>query len=195
MNEDRLGELRLAIDAVAKEQQRLEGDIDSIRLKAEAERRRLYDGSVANPKELQSIEAEVQSLRSRQERLEDQVLDQMERREELEARLGPIEAEATETRQRLAEIEETSARELVEVEGALGEREEERKALVPELDEELLELYEELRRQKRGVGAAALVDGLCQGCRQQLSPVYRERLKSEQGLWRCEHCRRILVPG
>jgi predicted nucleic acid-binding Zn-ribbon protein len=53
--ESRLGELQLAVDAVAGEQRRLESDVDSLEQKMTAERVRLFDGSVANPKERQSI--------------------------------------------------------------------------------------------------------------------------------------------
>ena len=61
------------------------------------------------------------------------------------------------------------------------------------IDEELLELYEDLRRVKKGVGAAALVDGVCQACHEQLSAVELDKLKRSDGIRRCEHCRRILV--
>src|SRR5437763_1814288 len=81
--------------------------------KMEAERRRLLDGSVANPKEPQAIEAEVRNLESRKAHAEDLVLEQMERGEELHVRLGPIEADEAEARQRVANLEEGSARELV----------------------------------------------------------------------------------
>jgi predicted nucleic acid-binding Zn-ribbon protein len=191
--EARLGEHRLAIDDVATEQRRLEHDLDLLQQKIDAESKRLYDGTVANAKELQSIEAEVRSLGSRRGRLEDLLLERMERREELEGRLPPLEAEIAELRERLAEIEGTSARDLVEIERALADRRGEREALVPEFDDDLLELYEELRRQKKGVGAAALVDGVCQGCHQKLSPMYVDRLKRSEELHRCEYCRRILV--
>lgn len=191
--ESRLGDHRLTIDGVAREQRRLEGDVDSIQRKIDDERKRLYDGSVANAKELQAIGAEVEGLQARRGRLEDQLLFQMEQREELEGRLGQLEAEAAEARERLAEIESTSARELVEIEHALVTRRGERGALVPEFDEDLLETYEELRKQKKGVGAAALVDGVCQGCHQKLSAVYLDRLKRSEDIHRCEYCRRILV--
>jgi predicted nucleic acid-binding Zn-ribbon protein len=65
--------------------------------------------------------------------------------------------------------------------------------MLPSFDADLLELYEDLRRQKKGVGAAALVDGVCQGCHQQLSAVELDRLRRADGIRRCEHCRRILV--
>ena len=189
-----VGEVKLALDEAARQQRKLEGDLDGLTRKAEAERRRLYDGSVANPKELQSIEHEVQSLRARIGRVEDLLLEQMQLREDLEARLRARSDEAEEVTRRQAEVEETSARELVEVEAALGERNAERAALVREIDEDLLSLYEDLRRQKKGIGAAALVDGVCQGCHQKLSPVYLDRLKRSEGIRRCEYCRRILVP-
>jgi predicted nucleic acid-binding Zn-ribbon protein len=191
--ESRVGELRLALDSVDNEQTRLENDIDSIQRKIDAERTRLYDGSVANAKELQSIEAEVVSLRGRKSRMEDELIEQMERRESMEARLQPLEAEATEARERLAQIEVGSAREFVEVERALGEHVGHRQAMLPEFSEELLDLYEDLRHQKKGIGAAALVDGVCQACHQKLSPMYLDRLKRQPGIRRCEYCRRILV--
>jgi predicted nucleic acid-binding Zn-ribbon protein len=192
-SEGRLGELRLALDAVTGEQRRLEGDVDSLERKIAAEQKRLFDGTVANPKELQSIEAEVAGLKGRKSRVEDLLLEQMERREEMEAKLGPVGAEEAGARRLLEEMEQGSARELVEVEAAIHERTAQREELVQEFDPQLLELYGDLRRQKKGVGAAALSDGVCQGCHQKLSPVYLEGLKRTEGIRRCEYCRRILV--
>ncbi len=70
----------------------------------------------------------------------------------------------------------------------------ERAGIAAELDPAtVLELYEDLRRQKKGVGAAALIDGVCQGCHEQLSTMQLDKLKKTDGIRRCEHCRRILV--
>lgn len=188
-----LGELRLSIGEVDREQRRLEGDVDSMQRKIDAESKRLYDGSVANAKELQSIGAEVRSLKARKSRMEDQLIELMEQREGLEGRLPPIEGDVAESRTRLAEIEVTSGRELVEIEHALADHAVERKEIVPGIDAELVALYEDVRRQKKGIGAAALADGVCQACHQKLSPVYLSRLKKSEGVRRCEYCRRILV--
>jgi predicted nucleic acid-binding Zn-ribbon protein len=191
--EDRVGELRLGLDSQRREQERLETEVGSLEAKVAAEERRLYDGSVANPKELGSIQAEVGSLRNRKARIEDEVLEQMERREEMEGRLPSLEAELTQARQQLAALESEVGQEMGETKVALAALRGEREALLPELDEELLELYEDLRAQKRGVGAAALVDGVCSGCHQKLSPLELERIKRAEGIRRCEYCRRILV--
>src|SRR5436190_5474075 len=81
--ETRLGDVRLELDAVERASRRLEGDIDSLTRKAKAEEGRLYDGSVANPKELEAIQHEVASLRGRRSRLEDNLLELMEQKETL----------------------------------------------------------------------------------------------------------------
>ena len=191
--EERVGETRLALDSVDQEQRRLESEVASLDAKIGAEQRRLYDGSVANPKELESLQHEVEALGRRKSHVEDDVLSQMERREELGARLEPLQAELAEARDRLTEIGGESVKELEDIGRALAERTAERASLLPAIDDELLELYEDLRAQKKGVGAAALENGVCQGCHQKLSPLELERIKRSEGIRRCEYCRRILV--
>jgi predicted nucleic acid-binding Zn-ribbon protein len=191
--EERVGELRMALDSIASEERRLDHDVSSLDQRIAAEQGRLYDGSVANPKELQAIQAEITGLRNRKSRLEDEELDQMERREELEVRLPPLESELREARDRLDRLEETSEREAGEIGTDLEARRAERQTLLPEFDEELLDLYEDLRGSKKGIGAATLRDGVCQGCHEKLSPLYLDRLKRSEGIRRCENCRRILV--
>jgi predicted nucleic acid-binding Zn-ribbon protein len=188
-----IGELKLSLSDVARDQSRLETDIDSIGQKAEAERKRLYDGSVANAKELQSIEAEIASLRHRISSKEDQLLEVMERREELEQGLVPQESALAEARASLQEIDASAGAELGEIEQDLTAKSAQRAEVVAAIAPDVLELYEELRRQKKGVAAVALVDGVCQGCHQKMSPVYLERLKKVDGIRRCEYCRRIVV--
>ena len=191
--ESQIGEIRLALDGVVQEDKRLDGEASAFESRIAAEERRLYDGSVANPKELQSIQAEIANLRSRKSRIEDEELERMERHEDLERRLPPLETDLEEARKRLAELEASVELEIEEIDRAAAQRRREREALVPEFDEELLELYEGLRTQKRGVGAAALEDGVCQGCHQRLSAMELDRLKRTEGVRRCEYCRRILV--
>ena len=191
--EGRVGELRMALDSITSEERRLEHDVSSIGQRIAAEQGRLYDGSVGNPKELQAIQAEITSLQSRKSRLEDEELGQMERREELERRLPALEAELKAARDALDELEASSEREVGEIAATLEQRRAERESLVAGFDEELLELYEDLRAGKKGVGAAALKDGVCQGCHEKLSPLYLDRMKRSEGVKRCENCRRILV--
>ena len=191
--ESRLGEIRLALDAVQVEQRRLEHEVDTLDQKAAADEKRLYDGSIVNTKELEALQHEIANIRERKSRTEDELLDRMERREELEARAVQAEEEVAGTRARLESVGGDAARELDEVVATLAETRSERDALAPELAEELLELYEDLRGQKKGVGAAAIVDGVCQACHEKLSALELDHLKHTDGVKRCEYCRRIVV--
>ncbi|HWL90745.1 MAG TPA: hypothetical protein VNP90_05225 [Actinomycetota bacterium] len=188
-----MGELRLKMDELSRDQLRFEHEIDSMSQKAAAEERRMYDGSVANARELDSIRHEVDNLKKRRGDREDELLALMEIREELETQERAA-AERSETlRARVAEVGSVAADELERLATELKDRSEARAALAAKVDPEFLELYEELRPQKKGVAAVALIDGVCQGCHEQLSSVYVDRLKRIEGPKRCEHCRRILV--
>lgn len=191
--ESRLGELRLALDAVAQEQRRLEHEIESMSAKLAAEDKRMYDGSIANPKELEALQREIASLKDRRSRAEDDLLEQLVRREELEARATEADAELAAARSRAETVGGDAATELDEVAAVLTDQRSDRERLAPELDEELLELYEDLRAQKKGIGAAAIVDGVCQACHEKLSAMELDRLKHTDGVRRCEYCRRIVV--
>ena len=191
--ESRLGELRLALDEVARESNRLEHEIESMGAKLAAEERRMYDGTIVNAKELEALQHEIESLRGRRSRAEDDLLEHMVRREDLESRAEVADRELATARQRVDAIGGDAARELDEIASALTEHRSERDGLAREFDEELLELYEDLRRQKKGVAAAAIVDGVCQACHEKLSAVELDRLKRTEGVKRCEYCRRIVV--
>jgi hypothetical protein len=188
-----VGELRLKLDELSRDQQRFEHEIDSMSQKAAAEERRMYDGSVANARELDSIRREVDNLKKRRSDREDELLGLMEVREELETHERTADARSTELRARVDEVGGVAAEELERLRTEVKERTEARAALAAHVDPEYLELYEDLRPQKKGVAAVEMVDGVCQGCHEQLSSVYRDKLKRTEGPKRCEHCRRILV--
>jgi predicted nucleic acid-binding Zn-ribbon protein len=188
-----MGELRLRLDELSRDQMRFEHEIDSMSQKAAAEERRLYDGSVANARELDSITREVENLKKRRGDREDELLALMEVREELEAQERAAGERSDALRARVEEVGSVATDELERLRTELKERSEARAALAETVDPEFLELYEDLRPQKKGIAAVALIDGVCQGCHEQLSSVYVDRLKRVEGPKRCEHCRRILV--
>jgi predicted nucleic acid-binding Zn-ribbon protein len=117
----------------------------------------------------------------------------MVRREDLDARASKENEEVTAARARVDEVGGDAARELDDIARNLDELRAARSELAGQIDEELLELYDDLRRQKKGIGAAAIVDGVCQACHEKLSAMELDRLKRDDGIKRCEYCRRIVV--
>ncbi len=177
------------------EQTRAERDVEQVRTRIERDRQRLDAGQVSSAKELESLQGEIQSLLRRQGDLEEVVLELMERRESLETRRDSL----TKTRDELAS---SAAAVTARRDAALGEIDEQaakasasRASLAAEESTELLALYDKLRQQHGGLGAAALRHGRCQGCNLSLnsSDLAVIRAAAPDEVLRCEECRRILV--
>jgi predicted nucleic acid-binding Zn-ribbon protein len=191
--ENILGELGLQLDVLGRDQQRLEHEVDSLSQKAAAEEKRLYDGSIVNTKELESLQREIENLKKRRTDREDELLGLMEEREGVEARRASAGIAASELRTSVDQISSSGDAELAGIAAELAALASKREELIAAIDPELLELYEDLRAQKKGVGVAALVDGVCQGCHEKLAAMELDKLKKTEGIPRCQHCRRILV--
>src|SRR5918994_2950227 len=115
--ESRLGELRLALDSVAAQSSRFEHDIDSMGRKLDDEQKRMYDGSIANAKELEALQHEITNLKERRSRAEDELLELMVRRDDMDARASKETEEVAATRARVDEVGGDAARELDDIAG------------------------------------------------------------------------------
>lgn len=195
-----LAELRADLDIASKqaaelgrEQRRLEGEMELADGKIGREEGRLFSGGVSNPKELAALSAEVDMLKRQRGELEDALLEVMVQKDQIEATVvaltgerDGLEAEAAELAARVEEL-------VGAIDEAVARHATRRTELAGSLPPSLLGVYEGLRATKNGVGAAALEGHTCMGCHTELPQREVERLKSEGGLQRCDHCRRILV--
>lgn len=200
--EQRGTELRDALAALAaregdlrREQAKAEADVEQVRARIQRDQRRLDTGQVSSPRELESLQSEIASLLRRQDDLEEIVLEVMERRESAEAEQRSAAAEReriSADRQAVTGRRDAALAELAELAGKAADR---RAAVTAELPAALLDLYERLRVQHGGVGAAALRRGRCEGCHLSLNTVDLNTIRAADPdeVLRCEECRRILV--
>jgi uncharacterized protein len=127
--------------------------------------------------------------------LEDAELEVMEQLETLQGELREVTAEADELAGKAETI--TTARD--EAVGVLdreaAEAQGERERLAADIPERLLAVYERMRAQLGGVGAAALRRRRCEGCRLELTEADLTTIRSapEDEVLRCPECNRILV--
>jgi uncharacterized protein len=200
--EQRDAELRDLVASVEAEQGDLkralgkaEADVEQVRTRIDRDRKRLDAGQVASPKELENLQSEIESLARRQSDLEEIVLDVMERQETAQARREAAAAERVEI---AASIDVVTARRdaaLAEIGEQAGKAADRRAAVAGEEPADLLGLYERMREQHSGVGAAALRAGRCEGCHLALNAADLRAIKAADPdeVLRCEECRRILV--
>jgi predicted nucleic acid-binding Zn-ribbon protein len=186
-------EQQAIVDEISARQRKLDGDIEIVTTKIGRDESRLYSGEFTNPKELADLQSEVESLKRRKSTLEDQDLEVMEEREQAEKVLAPLKEQIEQLQRKIDEATIRRDRAAGETSTKLEEARAEREQWPPRFDTELLELYNSLRASKGGVGAAALIDGTCQGCHMRLPSQEYESVRKSEGLVFCDECRRILV--
>lgn len=191
--EGQTGEREAALDEVVARQRKLDTEVENVGKKIAHEEARLNSGDVANPRELSAIGAEIESLKRRRIRFEDDDLEVMEERENLERELKGLTAELEALRTEVAEAIVKRDAAGGQVGEELAKAKERKDAWVPRIDPELLSFYNDLRRSKHGVGAAALQGHMCLGCHMQLPAQEVARVRANKGMSRCDECGRILV--
>jgi predicted nucleic acid-binding Zn-ribbon protein len=200
--EARDAELRDSIAALTaqnsdlkREQVKAEADVEQVRARIDRDRNRLDSGMVSSPRELENLQSEVQSLHRRQSDLEEVVLDVMERLETAQSTLTAATAEREQLATELTSVgaaRDAALAELGEQSVKASDRRVEVGSAIPA---DLLDLYDKLRAQHGGVGAAALRQRRCQGCNLTLNTVDLNAIRAapDDEVLRCEECRRILV--
>jgi uncharacterized protein len=179
---------------LAKEQGRSERDVDQVRTRIDRDRARLDAGQVSAARELATLQSEIESLHRRQDDLEEIVLDLMERRETLVSRRDELAAERDSLADEMATVAARRDAAVKEIDEQAGRASDQRAGIGAEVPADLLKLYEQIRG-SRGVGAAMLRAGRCEGCHLTLNTVDLNEIRASapDEVIRCEECRRILV--
>lgn len=188
------GEKEAELSELQQEQHKLDGELELLSQKIEKEESRMMSGTIMNSKELSAIQAEIMSLRKKRDEMETEDLEEMEELDGFRLEIKKAEeliARVTE-QERLAR--KAYEDELAEKQRELAELEAQRDALKERLDPETVAIYEKLLEQKDGLAVVEIIQGRsCGGCRIEFSRTQIDRFQHEEGVFRCEFCRRMLV--
>lgn len=192
--EDERVRAQVDVDDLDRNIARLERDVEQVRARKERDAARLASGR-GPARELEALQHEIASLNRRQSDLEDAELELMERREQAQATLEEVESRLRSAREEKAAAEARRDEALAAISAEEAARAEARQPLVAQLPGDLVALYDRIRADTGGVGAAELRAGRCGGCRLELAGSERARVKAAppDEVVRCEECRRIMV--
>lgn len=176
-----------------REQARLENSEQTLTDKIRREEKKLYGGSVVNPKELGSIQEEVASLKRKRDDLETTLLEAMESVEQRRVKVVEVTSRKEGTEARLRDAEQAYAAKAADLDEQIASEGRSRTEAATRIAEDMLAAYEKVRRQKGGVAVGEMRDGVCGACRVELPSQEVDRMRGSDSLWRCPQCRRILV--
>lgn len=185
-------EQEAALTSTVSQLSKAEGELELTEKKRDSEEMRMFAGGMSS-KDLANLQMEVEMLGRQIETAEEEILELLEVREQQEGVFTETSAQVTELETESARLEATIAEQWKEIDAQVAELQERRGDFVPLIPGDLLDLYEQLRPAKEGVGAARLLEGVCGGCHLSLSPAEQHEVMKEDPP-RCLQCRRILVP-
>jgi len=169
-----------------------EAEVQKQRIKIEQTETNLYGGKVHNPKELQDLQKDVASLKRYLETLEERELEAMISAETAEKELQTAKTDLERVQSNLKEQHKDLTQESETLRKNLERLHSERQAVVTDIAGQALSVYEQLRKQKRGLAITTIEDNSCEACGTTLTASQQQTARSTSQLFRCPTCGRIL---
>lgn len=185
--------------------QRLEQDLERARLalarkelelkeveeKWKATKDKLYSGEITSSKELAQWEKSMKKLEETKDHLENEILSEMEKVENLQREFRKRNEEASEKRVFLTQQIEAKEAEIATLEREVAAFEGERRNIAASIPPEILARYEELRRKFQDA-VVPLAGEVCQGCHLSVPTIVAKAVRKREGPVRCPNCGRFL---
>ena len=146
-------------------------------------------------KDLENLQHEVATLERRISELEEVELEVMVRFEDVQEKVKALADQIVSLSTEKDAIEKSANEKLDGIKRELENLRGDRKNCASSIGAELLALYEKIRGDRGGVGAAEIIRRRCTGCQLDLNAADAARFAStaHDEVIRCEECRRILI--
>ncbi|HKY56355.1 MAG TPA: C4-type zinc ribbon domain-containing protein [Anaerolineales bacterium] len=169
-----------------------EAEVEKQRIKIEQTEASLYGGRVHNPKELQDLQKDVASLKRYLETLEERELEAMLVAENTEKELQEAKTHLEHVQIDLSDQNRDLTKESEALHKSLERLHTERQAVIKDLAQQKMSVYDQLRQQRRGIAVTTISDAACAACGTTLTPSQQQNARSTSQLFHCPSCGRIL---
>jgi len=170
----------------------IEAEVEKQQIKIEQTEASLYGGKVHNPKELQDLQKDAASLKRHLQTLEERQLEAMITVEATEQELQTAKTGLERVQSNLKEQNKDLTQESETLHKSLERLNSERQAVVTDIATQTLSIYDQLRKQKRGLAITTIADNSCEACGTTLTPSQQQTARSTSQLFHCPTCGRIL---
>ena len=181
---------RAALAANQKERKKCEGDIQMQEQKITKLKDQMLQAKTNE--QYRAFQHEIEFCEKEIRKSEDRILELMSESEPLDLNVKAAEGALKKERVQV-EAEKQQARERTAVdEKAVHELNQERSGISAQVTPATVQLYERVRKARRGIGVAEAVEGRCSACQMALRPQFAQELKRGDKIMSCESCQRIL---
>ena len=154
--------------------------------------KRMRLNQARNENELQALTHEVDSQKEINQRLEGELLVQMEAVEPRNARISELTAAMEKGREELSAAEREIAAQVEDLKVSISKQRLDRDLMARDVPRPLLQRYELIFSRRGGLAVAEAKGGTCQGCRMMLPPQLYNEIQKHIRVDYCPNCQRIL---
>ncbi len=174
------------------EMQDCELNLKSIETKQKTYKDKLYSGKVSNPKELESMEKEIEMLGRQKDKLEERILELMDIIEKRKGIMEQVRVVLQGHEAELAQLMEKTRQEAGVLSAKIQELTTQREQILPTVDPIFVKRYDAMRVRLGGVAISRVEGASCTACHTQVTSGMINALKADQDMQVCENCSRIL---
>ena len=186
-----LKELNEKRDKMESDRKMFEMEVEASRIQLKKYEEQLYQ--VKTNKEYDAISLEIDTKKLEIEGLDNKIIELMENQEAIEKEIEAVKKEIKDIEKQLGEYR-NELEEISQLTKAEEERlQQEREAIVAEIEPRLYAQYERIRKAKGGVAVAPVRRNACGGCFSQIPPQKIVEIRELNRIITCEYCGRILV--
>ncbi len=147
---------------------------------------------VKTNKEYQAMLKEIETAETSLGELESQIIILMEEMDELSAQVKQDQETLKQAEKNYLDDEKIIEEKLSSVDAESDEWNRKRLALQKNIPEDLLALYEKIRKRNQGVGVIPVWKAVCSGCHMNIPPQLYNELQRSSDLLSCPSCHRIM---
>lgn len=151
----------------------------------------LYSGDISDIKQLTALDKEREAVNNNIEKLENDILTDMETIEELKKEHSTMKEKFEHSKVEYSRLVKEHKSLLNQCNENLKKEREEIKNIIADIDKEVFDKFKSLIETK-GTAVAEVVDNRCSGCNMVLPIITLDKLKNRDNIVFCENCHRIL---
>jgi len=162
-------------------------EIDSLLAKHEEEKYK-----IKSKEEFAALEKEINQAEEEKNKVEDILLELMEREEGLGEEIPSLEEETKQVKKDCQKKESIFRTDLDNTVEQVKHLEDNRKKNISQLNSVLFQRYEQLQKTRENPVVVSTSNGICDGCNVKVPPSLMARVRRREEIVYCENCTRIL---
>ena len=186
---------KLEFDEKQTELRSAENQVKDQNFKIEQNEKKLYGGMITNPKELEDLQLESESLKKYLTVLEERQLEVMLESDQAQSQYDEITAKVDDLSQQKNSVTKDLLTENNNLKEQIAITEKERNQYLEANAIPDLSIYNKLRESLGGIAVTIMTNSSCSSCGANIPSAIEQEARSPGNLSNCPTCKRILHPG